>query len=138
MTKNARNEDLEIWREWDLTGLSVTRIHMRRVVTIDMWTLGRDLMLELTAPFVFRGRRGGEIPIDPGTDVPAPEILSMLDSYARVFRVSSQSRCELVTEGGTVMSSPHPKVEAWESTASGVLESASLVATIGPGSPFVR
>jgi hypothetical protein len=127
----------EAWAEWDLSGLAVTQIRIDSSFQVHLWKLDRDLLLQLTTPFTYHQASGAAVIVDPEaleTVVPA---LAVLHQSAIVFRASSLGRCELrFADGSSLTSQAQPAYEAWESHGSGALESASLLATIGPGSPW--
>lgn len=126
----------EQWAEWSLDGLRVTQIRLDQALHIHMWSLEKDLLLWLGTPFMFRDRAGNEFRVDPSVVSDTIPVLPVLGSNARLFRASSHSRCELVTDFGVVSAEIHPRFEAWYSEGSGDLEGANLLSPIGSGSPW--
>jgi Family of unknown function (DUF6188) len=125
------------WRRWDLLGLKVTQIRFDHSFHVHMWSLERDLSISFGTPFTLCSSTGEVHSIDPALQNELRPLLALLHRSVSIFSASSAGQCALLFEDGTELrGNPHEIFEAWESHGGGSLESASLLCTIGGGSPW--
>lgn len=94
-------------------------------------------MVTFGTPFMYVRPDTEAINCDPNRNEELGVLLEVLHKAGKSFAASSFGGVVLrFDEGSELRSEAHPEFEAWESHGSGDLASASLLATIGRGSPW--